>query len=168
MRGKKEPDTAKIKRGKQDTYLPDDDFELIRLLSTTRDLIYKTRQKELTRYRTNVIRSSLLRTVYSLGSYATPKEIGRLNTRERHTTRELLVKLEREGLIRRINDLEKKNMIRVVLTKKGEDKYRQTRKAESLKTILSFLTKNEKKQLELILQKLRTGVTAWGKRLPER
>ena len=103
----------------------EESFELARLLSKTRDAIRKTRQKELDQYSVHARRATLLLAVQSLGDRATPVAIGKWLLRERHSVSELLSKMENDGLVKKIRDLDRRNRVRVVLTPKGLEVYRK-------------------------------------------
>jgi DNA-binding MarR family transcriptional regulator len=141
--------------GKMEHYLFDADFELTRLITLTSESIYKVRQKELNTYRIHIRRSAIIRAIYILGDNATPTTISRQLSRQRHTIREQLVKMQQEGIVEIIKDLRKKNMIRVILTKKGLTKYHQIQKADSLRDIMSPLTYNEREELTKYLTIIR-------------
>ena len=57
--------------------------------------------------------------------------------------------------------MDRKNMIRVTITEKGRKAVHDTKKMESIKKIMSSLTKGEHQQLRAILEKL------WNKALGE-
>ena len=63
--------------------------------------------------------------------------------------------MEKKGLIRKNKDLDKKNMVRISLTQKGNQKYNEVLKRESIRHILLSLNGKEKKQLRATLFLLR-------------
>lgn len=131
-------------------------FELARLLTITRDAIRKSRQKELDRFNVHVRRASLLRAIDVLGNEATPVAIAQWLVRERHTVSELLSKIEEEGLARKVRDLDRRNRVRVVLTREGTRILQHSVKRISLHQIISCLTEEDKQQLRQSLMKLRS------------
>ena len=134
----------------------EESFELSRLLSITRDAIRKARQKELDQYNVHTRRATLLLAVQSLGDRATPVAIGKWILRERHSVSELISKMERDGLVEKIWDLDRRNRVRVVLTPKGLEIYRKSVERESLHRIMSSLSEADFDRLRVSLQKLRT------------
>jgi DNA-binding MarR family transcriptional regulator len=63
--------------------------------------------------------------------------------------------MEKQGLVRRVKDLSRKNMVRVELTEKGHEACNRSAKRESMYKILSSLSDEERQQLCLYLRKLR-------------
>ena len=63
--------------------------------------------------------------------------------------------MERKGLVRKVKDLEKKNMVRVAITEKGRQAYEQAAKRESIHRILSSISDDECEHLVACLQLLR-------------
>jgi len=133
----------------------DQNLDLPRLISVTRDAVRKAGQKELDRYKVNARRAALLLAVQSLGDNATPVAIGQQLLRERHSVSELLSKMEKAGLITEIRDLDRRNRVRVVLTPKGSEVCRKSIVRESIHKIISSLSRDEINQLRLLLQRLR-------------
>jgi DNA-binding MarR family transcriptional regulator len=123
-------------------------FELSRLLSITRDAIRKARQKELDQYNVHTRRATLLLAVQSLGDRATPVAIGKWLLRERHSVSELLSKMENDGLVKKIRDLDRRNRVRVVLTPKGLRLYEKSSKGTVFPGVISSLSQKERKHLK--------------------
>ena len=67
----------------------------------------------------------------------------------------ILIHMEKQGLVKRTKDLDKKNMIRVELTEKGEEALRRSRELKSIHNILSCLSQEEHDNLRGYLEKLR-------------
>ena len=59
--------------------------------------------------------------------------------------------MEKDGLIKRTQDTPKSNLIRLELTEKGLEMVKLARKSKAIDTILSFLKKEEREQMELVL-----------------
>lgn len=133
----------------------DQDFNLWRLLVETRDVILKVRAKELRQYNISTGESAALFIIQAIGDKATPAEISRWLVRERHSVSELVSRMEKEGLVRKEKDLDRRNLVRVVLTEKGYEAYRQTTKRKSIHKMMSSLSEEERQQLRSCLQKLR-------------
>ncbi len=129
--------------------------DLWALLAQTRDVIFKARQKELHRYGISAIRSAALSAIQAIGGKATPAEISRWLFREPHSVSELLSRMEREGLVTKTKDLDRKNLVRIELTDKGYDAYYQSMTQESIYKIMSSLSYEECQQLMSCLRTLR-------------
>lgn len=130
-------------------------FELWVLLHQTRDTIYSAREKELRRYGITTMEAGALFIIQKIGKGATPAEISRWMLRKPHTTSGLLNRMEKKGLILQTKDLARKNMIRVSITKKGKQAYKDSTQRESIHRILSTLSEEERHKLKSYLQTLR-------------
>lgn len=139
------------------THLPDNDpdYQLFGLIIEATDAMHKARQKELFEHSINMSWSAILLTVKALGDQATPIAIGRWLLRERHTVSELLDKMESDGLVDKIRDLDRKNRVRVILTSKGLEVYEKSRAGTAFPRVVSSLTKSEREHLKMCLRLLR-------------
>lgn len=128
---------------------------LFQMLRRTDRVIHKARQRELDRYGISAEVAAVLFTVLRLGRGATPANIARQLFLERHSVSEQLIRMEKDSLIQRVKDLERKNYVRIVLTQKGYDQYRKSARRRSTKTIMAALTAEEQEQLWVLLARLR-------------
>ena len=136
-------------------YDADKDYALWWLIIHMRRAVYKARAKELFRYGIRPAEAAVLFIVQTIGYRATPAEISRWLIREPHSTSGLLLRMEKKGLLRAVKDLERKNLIRIELTEKGQEVYRQSTKRESIHRVMSSLTGAESRRLRKYLQKMR-------------
>ena len=136
---------------------PTDNFDLWVLIAQTRDALFKVRQKELSQRNISVMKVAVLFFVRQIGNRATPAEISRWIFRQPHSVSGLLSRMEKEGLVRKVKDLDKKNMVRVTLTEKGEQAYYRSLERDSVNRVISSLSEEECQQLRPILRKLRAG-----------
>ena len=132
------------------------DYALWMLIVQTRDSIRKARQKELDRYSISGRQSGVLSAIHSIGPKATPAKISRWVLREPHTVSEILSRMEKRGLVTKVRDLDRKNQIRIQLTDKGRQAYRQASKRSSIASIMACLSDEEREQLVASLDKLRS------------
>lgn len=130
------------------------DYELWVLILHTRRSMRRLREKELFRYGITPERSGVLYAVHVIGERATPAEIARFLLREPHSISSLINRMEAEGLVKKVKDLDRKNMVRVVLTNKGHEAYKQTAKRDSIHEVMSTLSEEERKLLRALLGKL--------------
>ncbi len=130
-------------------------FYLWVLLAQAKDAIHKARNRELDKYNTSIWRSAVLVRIEALGDKATPAQISRWLLREPHSTSELLTRMEKEGLVKRVKDLDKKNMVRVVMTEKGRELRDKLHEAEACRDIVSCLSEEECNFMWSCLRKLR-------------
>lgn len=133
----------------------DRDFELWFLLAQARRVLFKVRQKELARYNITSGQSAVLFVIQAVGGKTTLGEIGRWTLREPHSVSELLSRMEKQGLVRKVKELDKKYGIRIVLTEKGREAYYKSTAREYIYEIMSSLSEEERQQLRSCLQKLR-------------
>lgn len=131
------------------------DFILWVLLLQAKDTVFKVREKELSQYSLSPEQAAVLFIIQTIGETATPAVISRWLFRKHHTVSGLLSRIEKKGLIRRTKDLARKNMIRVTLTEKGRQAYYQASRMESIGSIMSSLSEEERQQLSSCLQTLR-------------
>lgn len=136
-------------------YSADQYYNLWVLLAQTRHAMFKARRKELTRYNIFARWAAVLFAVQTLGGKATPAEISRWLFRTPHSVSEMLSRMEKSGLVRKVKDLDRKNMVRVVLTVKGHEAFDQSIRRESIHKIMSSLSEEEYQQLRSYLQKIR-------------
>jgi DNA-binding MarR family transcriptional regulator len=133
----------------------DQDYNLWVLLRQTRDAMVKAREKELEKYGISSIQAAVLFNIQTIGPEATPAEISRRLVREPHSVSGLLNRMEKQGLITRVKDLPKRNMVRVSLTEKGREVYELSTKRLSMHDTMSVLSEGERSQLWNMLEKLR-------------
>lgn len=134
------------------------DFRLWVLLVQVSDSMHRAREAELWECGITIEQAAIVYVVVSLGHLglkATPARISRWMLRKRHTVTEILNRMEKEGLIRRTQDLEKKNMIRVSLTAKGKKAYQLSGKGDVVHEILAALSPKERQRLRELLRKVR-------------
>jgi len=133
----------------------DQDFRLWTLLTRTRDAIFKARARELNTGGISSIQAGALFAIRVLGNEATPAELSRWLLREPHSVSGLISRMEAEGLIKKVKDLPRKNMVRVELTEKGQQAYEHSTKRASINRIMSSLSEKKKQQLSSYLETLR-------------
>ena len=137
---------------------PDPYFRLWWLLTTVREGIWRARRRELQPAGIYVRESSLLFCLSVLGKSATPSQISSLTFRPPHSVSMLLTRMEKKGLIRKVKDLHKKNLIRVEVTEKGQKAYEYAAKRKTIHRIMSRLSEDKRQQLYSCLQDLRDAV----------
>jgi len=134
----------------------DDDHDLWMFLTHTRYAIYRAREKELQRYGVSPEQVGVLFIVKALENKATPAEISRFIMRQPHTVSALIDRMEEKGFVKKIHDLEKKNLVRVSLTEKGEKAYELSTKRGPIHRIMAVLSNEERAEFRNLLEKLHT------------
>ena len=86
----------------------------------------------------------------------TPGVIAKNVLREPHAVSKILTRMEKDGLVKKINGVgRKKNEVLVSLTEKGRTAYKHSIKRDSIHDIMSCLSEKECIQLCSLLDKLR-------------
>jgi len=132
----------------------DDDHDLWMLLTHTRYAIYRSREKELQRFGVSPEQVGVLFVVQALGNKATPSAIARLIMRQPHTVSALLERMSEKGFVKKYHDLDKKNLVRISLTDKGQKIWDFSNKKGAIHRIMKTLSDEEKTKLRNMLEKL--------------
>ncbi len=85
----------------------------------TKDVLDRLRNRELKACGINLEYRGVLNAVKRQGMNATPGEIAKSRGRRPHTISQVIRNMEKEGLITRHKDLNRRNMVRIALTDKG-------------------------------------------------
>lgn len=133
----------------------DRDYELWVLLHQACDAMIRARENALRPVGISRMQAAVLFIVKAVKVPATPAEISRWLFREPHTVSGLLHRMEKRGLVRKVNDLERKNLIRVEITEKGEEAYRRSRELKVIRKTLSRLSPKERDNLRAYVKTLR-------------
>ena len=140
------------------------DFDLWVLLRRTSHVVLKARDRELAKYGISAVQAAVLFLVRELGRDAIPAEISRQLLRDAHSVSGLLSRMEKDGLVRKVKDLDRKNLVRVELTEKGNEAFNKSTRRESISGIMSSLPDKEQRQLMSYLRTVRdTALKELGK-----
>jgi DNA-binding MarR family transcriptional regulator len=129
----------------------EDLYKLWVLFAMTRDAIFWATQEELTQYELSPVRSAVMFFINSLGSKATPSRIGKILLRKRNSISELLVRMEKDSLVKRLKVSPKRNLKRYELTQKGRELYQKTEHLKTIENIFSSLSPEQREQLSALL-----------------
>ena len=138
------------------TTLAQSNFDLWTLIGRLNHTIVQLRQKELSPYQIPVRQLYVLRTIRALGANATLSEVARQVERETHVISKQAIRMEKDGLIKRIKNTPKSNLLKLELTEKGLEMAQMSVESKSLKTLFSTLSGEERRQFESILKKILT------------
>jgi len=136
-------------------------YDLWWALLRIRQVMHKARTRELAKYHISLAEAAVLFLIEAIGYETTPAEISRRLFLEPHSVSGITSRMGKKGLIKKVNDLERKNLVRVVMTEKGRNALNNARKRESIDNILSSLSKEEREQMRVLVGKL------WDKALEE-
>jgi DNA-binding MarR family transcriptional regulator len=98
----------------------------------------------------------VLRTIQDLGPMATLAEVAKQVERAPHAISKQSVRMENDGLIKRVKNTPKSNLLNLELTEKGLEVAKLARQSEVIDSIFSVLPKEERQQLILMLQEITT------------
>ena len=122
-------------------------------LATT--LVQRAREVELSRVNISLIQAMVLYALKISPEPLTPSRLAKMLCREPHSMSALIDRMEKQGLIQKKHDLSPKNLVRVVVTAKGEEAFQRQRRANAVTNITSSLTKQERETLGSCADKLR-------------
>ena len=128
---------------------------LYQLLARTDHIVAKARSKELRQYGITMNDAIVLFTAVRLKRQATPANLSRPLFWEPPTVSEQLKAMEAKGLIRKVRDLERHNLIRVEVTEDGLNAYRESSRRKSTRKVMSVLSNDEQVRLWTLLAKIR-------------
>ncbi len=130
-------------------------YDLWNLLSEVRDAIVRTREMEASQFGISAPQTQVLFFVQAIDGPVTPAQLSRLLFRESQSVSGLLTRMEKQGLVKRVKDLDRRNQVRIVMTEKGRQAYNQSTQRKSIQRIMSSLSKEERRQLKSYLQALK-------------
>jgi len=132
-----------------------DEFQdLYQSFARARYLTFRAREKELQRYDLTPEQAQVLFIVQAIKEKATPAEISRFLLRQPHSVSAIVERMAKKGLVKKVKDLERKNMVRVSITDKGREAYEITIKRGPIRRILNALDAKERKQFSKYLDKI--------------
>ena len=137
-----------------------DDVELWVLLHQARHAMFRVRQRDLDKYNISFAQAAILVSIQVAGHPMIPAEIARWQMRTENSVSGVLNRMERDGLVQRVRDLDKKNLVRIAITEKGKEIFEKTSSPELIHKLLSDLTKTERKYLRSSLLKMRDAALA--------
>ena len=128
------------------------DYDLWILLSRVYHLIAILRKTELAKYDIQPVQSYILLIIKALGNDTTPTEISRHVYQQKSSVSDILNRMEKKGLIKKIIKTGGKKRVAVTLTDMGEEALSFSENREYLYKVLSSLDESKKRQLESALE----------------
>jgi len=129
-----------------------------RLFMATK-VVERAREIELSRVQVSLIQAMVLHILKIASEPLTPTRLARMLCREPHSMSALIDRMEKQGLVQKKHDLSRKNLVRVVLTPKGEEAFRRQRSMNVVPSITATLTKQERQALASCADKMRLRAT---------
>ena len=150
--------------------LTSEGYQLFSLLGTTYNAMRRARKQELEPSGVSLKHNTVLWIIKVMGRPTKIAEMSHIIGRDHQTTAQLLQRMEKEGLLKRLKGPHKRSAITVVLTSKGEDAFRRAfERNEVFDEITSCLSPEELDTLKEYLRRLREQAIAKGalyQRLP--
>ena len=129
--------------------------ELWALLDQATTAMSRVADNELSQAGITMVQGAVLYYVKNAKEPVIPAHISRWLFREPHTVSQLLMRMEKQGLVKRTKNLDRKNQLRITLTEKGEQAYQKQIEMRGISKILSILSPEECDKLAARLKKLR-------------
>lgn len=124
------------------------------LISKVRHYMNRSRQKELNTYNISPGQARILFILFNLGHKPSLTELSKHTDRQINTLSQLITKMEKNGLVRKVRETPKSSLISFEITKKGIETYQNSAKANSVDKTMSVLTEDERQQLISLLKKV--------------
>jgi len=122
-------------------------------------VVERAREIELSRVNISLIQAMVLYALKLSPEPLTPSRLARMLCREPHSMSALIDRMEQQGLVEKKHDLSRKNLVRVVVTPKGEEVFQRQRSVNTVANLTSTLTKEERQALGTCVDKLRVKAT---------
>jgi DNA-binding MarR family transcriptional regulator len=136
-----------------------EDYRLWLLLSKTRSAIFKLRHRKVGQYLPPNQAAALV-TIWVFGGKITPVELSRQLFLEPHSVSELIVRMEKKGLVTKTKDKNRGNVVRLSITNKGRELCNQVMGEDLIHSIMASLTGKQQEQLRECLMALFTASLA--------
>ena len=124
------------------------------LIGNLHHKMFWLRQKELSQHNITARQLHILRVIEGLGTNATIAAIAKAADRKLDVISRQVIMLEKDGFIQRIKDTPKSRLLTIKLTEKSLELLKIVKQSEGMKAVLSVLTKEERQQLDLVLNRL--------------
>jgi DNA-binding MarR family transcriptional regulator len=133
-----------------ETPVLDDYYRLWLLLSQTRAAISKVRHKKVGQY-LHPNQAAALVSIWALEGQVTPAALSRRLFLEPHSVSELIIRMQKNGLVTKKKDKKRGNVVRISITKKGREVCQKVMGQELIRQILSSLSDEQREQLRVCL-----------------
>jgi MarR family transcriptional regulator for hemolysin len=125
------------------------------LLSRVYHMIAKLRRLELAKYNVLPVQAYILFFLHALGGETSPTEISRYAYEHKSAISDILIRMEKQGLLTKTKSLDRRGRVKVKITEKGEEALRLSSERKLLRKVMLCLTPKETKQLESCLELIR-------------
>ena len=124
-------------------------------IAVTHMTLQRARELELGRIGLTIPQAGVLYFLKTSKEPLTPMKLSRLMNRQPHTVSAQLTRMEAQGLVKRTKDLHRKDLVRVSLTKKGEEAFKRQMSEKTARNATSCLSRKELEAMNAICEKLR-------------
>jgi DNA-binding MarR family transcriptional regulator len=124
----------------------DELYSLWLLLSQTRAAVFKARHKRVGQY-VHFNQAAALVSIWGHNGQATPAILSRHLFLEPHSVSELIIRMEKKGLVTKRRDKERENIVRISITEKGREFCSRTVQADFIRQVMSSLSEEQREQL---------------------
>ena len=118
-------------------------------------MIAKLRRLELAKYNIQPVQAYILFILHALGGETSPTELARYAYENKSAISDILIRMEKQGLITKIKKINNGGRVKVKLTEKGMKALKLSSEREFLKKVMSGLTPGKTEQLESCLEVIR-------------
>ncbi len=129
---------------------------LWQLMRRTDRVVHRVRQRELQEYGLSTETASTIFAIVRLGLQATTKAIAMQRFLERNSISEHLTRMQKQGLVEKVIDPDRKNRVRVILTPNGHEAFARSVIRRSMGNVMSALSSQEQRHMWLLLARLRS------------
>ena len=132
-------------------------FDLWELLALTQHAIYNVRELELREYGITPNQAYVLKRIHQLKDKATQVQIAHFTFRKQNTVSINMKRMEKQGLLTRNRNEDRKNLVMLSLTKKGEEAYKKSLGRQTINNVMSSLTEEQIDRMHTYLDTLFTA-----------
>jgi DNA-binding MarR family transcriptional regulator len=125
------------------------------LLSRVYHMIAKLRRLELAKYNIQPVQAYILFILHALGGETSPTELARYAYEHKSAISDILIRMEKQGLITKTKKVIGNGRVKVKLTEKGKEALELSSEREFLRKSMSGLTPEKTEQLETCLELIR-------------
>lgn len=134
--------------------LLDEDYQICQLVSYAHRLLTTARQRKLKKYKLTSSTVAILTLLTDMDHAPRPIEIAKKGKRTPQTVTSILTRMEKQGLLVRIRDENKRNSFKVFLTPRGRLVYQRITGIDTYHKILSTLSEEQRQQLKESLNQI--------------
>lgn len=129
-------------------------YKLWSILDAAYRSVLKARQRELMDDGILLMQLRVLAMIQASEDEPTPANLARLLRRQPHTLSQIIGRMVKAGLVRKVPSRQYRNRVCIQMTPQGEAVYLRSRERQSFNRIMSHLTPEKRGQLESLLEEV--------------